>query len=145
MLRPSLGSIPIFGLALAKKAVEVDPGCRHALIETGRDNPTCRQFLGSMYGFAILRIGTGDDGRTTCLQTREVEQLAASLRKELESSIDSQVLISAGNTMKGWSSFYHERCGGDAEEAVQVGMKLVRKAIALNPSLIGRVGGLPPQ
>src|SRR5262249_43738185 len=127
----ALASIdPNLGLPLARKAVELDPACG-----LGNKNTDCRGHLGAMYGFAILGLsGSIPDIPIPCLtKSPDADQAAAKLRKEVESLTDPEILVSAGDTMKGYSRFYQQNCGGNAEEAVQFGMKLVRKAVALVP------------
>lgn len=129
----ALGQIdPTLGVPLARKAVELDPACG-----LPNNSPLCRQQLGGMYGLAILRIGSSS--AVPCLpKTANAEQIVAALRKEIESLADPEIIVSAGMTMRGFSGFYKQSCGGNADDAVQFGMKLVRKAVALDPSLIDR-------
>ena len=95
------------------------------------NNEFCRGLLGGMYGLAILRRGSS---YVPCLpKTPDAEQTVAALRKEIESLTDPEILVSAGLTIRGG-----ERCGGNADDAVQFGMKLIRKAVTLDPSLIDR-------
>jgi TonB family protein len=125
----ALGNIseidPNFSLPPARKLTELDPACKD-----------CRRLVGFLYGRAILRIG---GSYVPCLpKTADAEQIVATLRKEIESQTDPEILVSAGMTMRSFSGYYSQRCGGNADEAVQLGMKLVRKAVALDPSLIDR-------
>jgi hypothetical protein len=122
----ALGNIdPNLGLPLARKAVELDPACGEP------NNEFCRGLLGGMYGLAILRRGSS---YVPCLpKTPDAEHTVAALRKEIESLTDPEILVSAGLTIRGG-----ERCGGNADDAVQFGMKLIRKAVTLDPSLIDR-------
>ena len=107
----SFGTIdPNLGLPPARKALELDPACKG-----------CREILGSMYGLAILRIRP-----PRCVpRTPDAEQHVATLRKEIALLSDPAVRRAAGSTMKGYSEFYQERCGGNAEEAVGFGEKLL--------------------
>lgn len=41
--------------------------------------------------------------------------------------------------MRGYSGFYGQCCRGNAVDAVQFGMALVRKGVTLDPSLIDRM------
>jgi hypothetical protein len=125
----ALGNIseidPNLSLPLARKLVKLDPACKD-----------CRRLLGFLYGRAILRIG---GSYVPCLpKTADTEQSVATLRKVTESLTDPEILVEAGLTMKNFSGFYEQSCGGNADDAVQFGMKLVRKAVALDPSLINR-------
>jgi hypothetical protein len=129
----ALGQIdPTLGVPLARKAVELDPACG-----LPNNSPLCRQQLGSMYGEAILRIGPSS--AIPCLpKTPDAETIVATLRKEIESVTDPEIISHAGMEIRGSSGWYSQRCGGNADEAVQYGVKLIRKAVALDPSLIDR-------
>lgn len=126
----AFGSVdPNLGLPHARKAVELDPSCKQ-----------CRELLGSLYGFAVLRITSNSDGGVTCLpKTPDTDQIVSALRREMESSYDPETLVSAGLTIRGYSGFYGQSCGGNTDWAAQFGMKLVRKAVGLDPSLIDRL------
>jgi len=128
---------PNLGLSLARKVVELDPTCKHAPLEISRPNPMCRQTLGNMYGLAIVRI-SGRDGRTCLPKAPDAEEIVSTLRREIESSTDPEVLVSAALTIRS-HNLGSQRCGGNADDAVQFGMKLVRKAVGLDPSLIDRL------
>jgi TonB family protein len=128
-----LGQIdPTLGVPLARKAVELDPACG-----LPKNNPLCRQQLGGMYGLAILRLGASS--AIPCLpKTPDADQIVAKLRNEIESLTDAEIIVHAGMTIQSSSGWYGQRCGGNADEAIQYGVKLIRKAVALDPSLIDR-------
>jgi hypothetical protein len=114
------------GLAYARKAVKADPECTR-----------CRNTLGGFIGSAILRLPTNMQGDWTCLpKTPKVEQTVSELRKEIESSTDPEILLDAGMMIKGHSAVYGSRCGGNVDDAASYGMKLIRKAVVLDPSLV---------
>jgi len=120
-----------FGVGLARKVLGLGPACRL--------DPACnlqRNPLGQIYGSAILRL---DELSNACLPRKpDTEQTIAALRKEIESVNDSEVLVGAGLTVKGKSRVYQQKCGGNAEQANQFGMKLLRRAVALDPSVTDR-------
>ncbi len=126
----ALGNIsgidPNLSLPLARKFVALDRDCKD-----------CRALLGYLYGRAIL--SGGGSSYVPCLpKTTDAQQRAATLRREIEFVTDPEILVEAGLAMKNFSGFYEETCGGKADEAVRFGMKLIRKAVALDPSLIDR-------
>jgi len=116
------------GFAYARKAVEADPKCTR-----------CRNMVGSFIGSAILGLPGNLVGNWTCLpKTPEVVKTVSELRKEIELSADPEIIIDSGLMIRSNSGAYGSRCGGNRAEASAYGMKLIRKAVGLDPSLIDR-------
>jgi formylglycine-generating enzyme required for sulfatase activity len=119
---------PSQGLAFARKAVEADPKCIR-----------CRNTVGGLIGFTILRFPPSITGNWTCIpMTPEVEQTVSELRKEIESSTDSEIILDAGMAMRGYSQAYGSHCAGNSDEVAAFGNELIRKAVGLDASLIDR-------
>ena len=73
----------------------------------------------------------------TCLpKTPEMVKMVSDLRKEIGPSTDPEIIVSAGESITGFASAYGSHCGGNIGDADAYGMKLLRKATSLDPSLI---------
>jgi TonB family protein len=123
-------SDPLLALGYARKSVDADHSCTH-----------CRNVLGSIIGGIILRRlqtpgGLKKGWMEGCLpNSPDVEQTVSNLRQEIETSSDPEILVDTGLTLR---SFDGSKCGVTREDSTQLGNKLLRKAVSLDPSLIDR-------
>jgi TonB family protein len=117
---------PNLAVPPARRVVDLDSSCKE-----------CRNHLGALYAFAILRLADSDDKGSSCLpKTPDAEQSITRLRSEIASFSDPEILIVAGMTLRGYSGIYGSRCGGNVKDVVEFGGMLVKQAVALAPSLI---------
>jgi hypothetical protein len=114
------------GFAYARKAVEADNKCVR-----------CRNMLGSFIGRGILGFPPTMQANWTCVpKTPVMVKMMSDLRKEIESSTDPEIIVAAGESITGFASVYGSHCGGNIADADAYGMKLLRRATSLDPSLI---------
>jgi hypothetical protein len=113
---------PLLALPLTRKIVELNPSCRD-----------CHDMLGNVVAAVLLDLGRPDANGLTCLHSDQAQ--IAAVRKELVGANDAEVLIVAGLTIITDASLYADRCKANQDEMEQLAIDLVRKALAIDPSL----------